>query len=246
MTPSPRDLISSLPLKQHSIKIPTILSALKSALPAVNILHTSGCDNLGDDRSGFEAALKITRQAEAVILVLGDRSGLTPHCSVGETRDSADLKLPGVQEELAEAVLACGKPVIVVLVTGRPYAIQSLVEKADAILEAWLPGEEGGQAVAETLLGINNPGGKLAITFPRHVGQIPIFYNQKPSGGKSNWYTHYVTVDASPLYPFGFGLSYTTFEYSQFSISKRTARVGETLTISVKVTNTGNRAGAGI
>lgn len=230
-------------LKTHAIKIPTILSALKTALPIVNILHAPGCDILGDNRSGFEAALKITRQAEAVILVLGDRSGLTPHCSVGETRDSADLKLPGVQEELAEAVLACGKPVIVVLVTGRPYAINFLAEKADAILEAWLPGEEGGPAVADTLLGLNNPGGKLSMTFPRHVGQVPIFYSQKPSGGKSNWYTDYVTVKASPLYPFGHGLSYTTFEYEQLSFSKLSAKPGETLDISVRIRNTGKVSG---
>jgi beta-glucosidase len=235
--------VDAMHLKQHSIKIPTILSALKTALPAVNILHASGCDILGEDRSGFEAALQITRQAEVVILVLGDRSGLTPHCSAGETRDSADLKLPGVQEELAEAVLACGKPVIVVLVTGRPYAINILAEKADAILEAWLPGEEGGPAVADTLLGLNNPGGKLAITFPRHAGQIPIFYSQKPSGGKSHWYTDYVTVKASPLYPFGHGLSYTTFEYDQLSISKLSAKPGETLDISVRIRNTGKVSG---
>ena len=141
-----------------------------------------------------------------MVLVLGDRPGLTPTCTVGETRDSADLMLPGVQEKLAAAILATGKPVIVVLVTGRPYAISRIAEKADAILEAWLPGEEGAAAIVETLLGENNPGGKLPLTFPRHVGQVPIYYNHKPSAGRSNWWVNYVSVDASPLYPFGHGL----------------------------------------
>jgi beta-glucosidase len=148
-----------------------------------------------------------------------------------------------VQNLLSETILATGKPVIAVLVTGRPYAINELAEKANAILEAWLPGEEGAAAIVETILGLNNPGGKLAMTFPRHVGQTPIFYNQKPSGGKSNWYTHYINIESSPLFPFGHGLSYTTFKYSQFSISRLRARVGETLDINVKITNTGKLAG---
>ncbi len=235
--------IDSAHIERHSIKIATILSEIKKALPAKNILYAKGCDNLENDTSGIDEAVKIARQAEAVVLVLGDRSGLTPHCTVGETRDSADLTLPGAQDALAEAILSTGKPVIAVLVTGRPYAINQLAEKADAILEAWLPGEEGAAAIVETLLGDNNPGGKLAITFPRHVGQVPIFYNQKPSGGKSNWYTDYVTVEARPLFPFGYGLSYTTFDYSQFAISRKEARAGEMIDIAVSITNSGNRPG---
>jgi beta-glucosidase len=230
-------------IERYSIEITTVLSALKTALPATNILYAKGCDNLENDTAGFDEAVNLARQAEAVVLVLGDRPGLTPHCTCGETRDSADLKLPGVQDSLAEAIFAAGKPVIIVLVTGRPYAINRLAEKADAILEAWLPGEEGAAAVAETILGNNNPGGKLAITFPRHVGQVPIFYNQKPSGGKSNWYTNYVSVAASPLFPFGYGLSFTTFEYNHFSVSRTEARAGETIDIMVNITNSGDRMG---
>ncbi len=162
--------------------------------------------------------MKIAQQADAVVLVLGDRSGLVPSCTTGETRDSADLCLPGVQEELARTILETGKPVIAVLVNGRPLAIPWLDESANAILEAWLPGEEGGAAVAEVLFGDANPGGKLPLTFPRHVGQLPIFYNHKPSGMKSHWYGDYVSEKAAPLYPFGHGLSYTTFEYSDLSI----------------------------
>jgi beta-glucosidase len=121
------------------------------------------------------------------------------------------LQLPGAQEELARAILSLGKPVAAVLVSGRPYAIPWLDEGANAILEAWLPGEEGGTAIAETLFGDSNPGGKLPVTFPRHVGQLPIHYNHKPSGMKSHWYVDYVSEVATPLYPFGHGLSYTTF-----------------------------------
>jgi beta-glucosidase len=228
---------------QFAVNPSSLLTALKTALPNTVILSARGCDNLGEDESGFGEAIQCANSAEAVILVLGDRSGLTPNCTVGETRDSADLILPGMQEKLAAAILAIGKPVIVVLVTGRPYAINSIAEKADAILLAWLPGDEGAAAIVETLLGENNPGGKLPITFPRHVGQTPIYYNHKPSAGRSNWYINYVSVDASPLYPFGHGLSYTTFRYSGFTISKSKLTAGETLVISGKITNIGGLTG---
>jgi beta-glucosidase len=141
------------------------------------------------------------------------------------------------------AILDTGKPVVVVLVNGRPLAIPEVAERASAILEAWLPGEEGGAAVADTLFGTANPGGKLPITIPRHVGQVPVFYNQKPSGGKSYWYIDYVGVEASPLFPFGHGLSYTTFEYADFSISCKECQAGETVDIHVTVKNAGKLAG---
>jgi beta-glucosidase len=229
--------------KAQTVKMISVLEAIRAIIPTGQVVHAKGCEVLGDDRSGFDEALRVASQAEAVVLVLGDRSGLTATCSMGETRDSADLRLPGVQEELADAILATGKPVTVVLITGRPYAINSIAEKADAILEAWLPGEEGGAAVAETLFGDNNPGGKLAMTFPRHAGQLPIFYSQKPSGGKSNWYGDYVTIPASPLFPFGHGLSYTSFEYSAFAVSRTQASSGESVDVSVSLKNSGPRTG---
>ena len=227
----------------QAVKIPTILEALGAAAPEVNLLYARGCDNLDPDKSGFSEAVRVAREADVVILVLGDRSGLSLDCSTGETRDSIDLRLPGVQNELAEAVFATGKQVIVVLVNGRPLAIPELAGKASAILEAWLPGEEGGAAVAAVLFGEVNPGGRLPVTFPRHVGQVPLFYNQKPSGGKSNWYWDYVSVARSPLYPFGHGLSYTTFAYGDLSLSTRQIEAGGTLDVSLKVTNTGSLAG---
>lgn len=230
-------------LARHGVKIPTVLDGLRCLLPQTRILYARGCDNLGNDTGGFDEAVKAAEQAEVVLLVLGDHAGLTPDATVGETRDSAGLHLPGVQERLAEVIFATGKPVVVVLVTGRPYAINSISEKANAILEAWLPGEEGGAAIAGTLFGDSNPGGKLPISFPRHAGQMPLFYYQKPSGGKSNWYINYIDVESSPLYPFGHGLSYTTFEYSNFVISSEQAKAGGAVTVSLKVKNAGKLVG---
>lgn len=224
--------------------IPTVLEGLRALLtPATQVLYARGCDNLDPDRSGFVEAVRLAEQADAVVLVLGDRSGLLPHCTTGETRDCASLQLPGIQNDLAQAILATGKPVVVVLVTGRPYAITELAARANAILEAWLPGEEGGVAIAETLLGLIAPGGKLPITFPRAVGQIPIHYNHKPSAGHSNWYGDYVDESVKPLYPFGHGLSYTTFAYEDLHITPAQATVDGTVAISLTVSNTGSRRG---
>lgn len=231
-------------IKQHDVKVITVLGGIKSLVsPDTKILYAQGCENLSNDISGFDEAIKIANQADIVVLVLGDHSGLVPSATTGETRDSADLKLPGVQEDLARAILAAGKPVVLVLINGRPFAMPELAENANAILEAWLPGEEGGTAVADILFGDKNPGGKLPISIPRSVGQVPIFYNYKPSGMRSNWYVDYVSEKVTPLYSFGHGLSYTTFEYSNLSIDQKQAKGGETVNISVKVKNVGKVVG---
>ena len=231
-------------LSKHDVKITNVLDGIKAVVSSdTEVLYAQGCDYLSDDTSGFDNAVNIAKQADAVVLVLGDRSGLTPDCTTGETRDSADLKLPGVQEDLAQALLATGKPVAVVLVNGRPYAFPSLAEKANAILEAWLPGEEGGSAVADVLFGDANPGGKLPITFPRSAGQVPIYYNAKPAGMKSNWYVDYVSEKVTPLYPFGHGLSYTSFEYKDLVIKQKRATAGESVDILLSLKNVGELAG---
>lgn len=231
-------------LAAAGIQVVPILEGLKRlAGSGTTILHAAGCALRGDDRSGFAPALEIAAQADAVILVLGERSGLTPECTTGETRDSADLRLPEIQEELAQAVLAVGKPVVLVLVNGRPLALPGLADRANAVLEAWLPGEEGGVAVAEILFGDAVPGGKLPITFPRAVGQVPITYHHKPSGMRSHWYGDYVAEAVEPRYPFGHGLSYTTFTYEGLALSQAHAGSGETVRISFDLTNSGARPG---
>ncbi len=230
-------------IEGRGVQVPGILESIRQVLPKAKVLHARGCDNLDPDTSGFKEAVQVASKAEAVVLVLGDRSGLAPNSTCGETRDSADLLLPGPQEALFQAVAATGKPVAVVLVTGRPLAINSLAGQAAAILEAWLPGEEGGPAIAAALIGETNPGGRLPMTFPRHVGQLPIFYSQKPSGGSSNWYVHYVNLDSGALYPFGHGLSYTSFEYGDLTLDRERAAAGEFVAVSATVKNAGGRAG---
>ncbi len=231
-------------LAPYQIKITTVLDGIRSvASPGTNILYTKGCDNLSDDKAGIDKAVKIAEQADAVILVLGDKSGLTLDCTTGETRDSSDLKLPGMQEDLAKALFATRKPIVVVLITGRPYDLSMLSENANAILEAWLPGEEGGAAIADILFGDVNPGGKLPITFPRSVGQLPIYYNAKPAGTRSHWYGDYVSEKVTPLYPFGHGLSYTSFEYSDLSVKQKEVNSDESVDISLTIENVGNVAG---
>jgi beta-glucosidase len=231
-------------IREHSVKIPSILEGIRArAGKETQVLHAAGCSVSGDDRSGFAEAVAAAAQADAVILVLGDKSGFTLDCTSGETRDRAELGLPGVQEELAEAVVGAGKPTAVVLINGRPLSIPWLDKNVQAILEAWLPGEEGAAAVADALFGAVNPGGKLPISVPHSVGQVPIQYNHKPSGGRSHWYLDYFDSPAGPLYPFGHGLSYTSFAYTDLSLAPAEAPAGGVVEIRLTVTNTGKAAG---
>jgi len=222
----------------------TILQALRDKVSAgTEIVYAPGCQVLGDDKSGFAEAVEAARQAEVALVFVGGKSGLTDDCTCGEARDRADLNLTGVQEALVQAIQATGRPVVLVLVNGRPLSIAWAAENVPAILEAWLPGEEGAEAVADVLFGDVNPGGKLPITVPRHVGQIPIYYGHKPSGGRSHWKGPYVDLSNEPLWPFGFGLSYTTFDLTNLQVDRPTAQVGEAFQISLEVTNTGPVAG---
>ncbi len=228
----------------HEVKVINVLEGIQTIVsPETKVLYAKGCDNLDSDESNFNDAVNIAMQADAVVLVLGDRSGLIPTCTTGEFRDAADLKLPGVQEKLAQLILNTGKPVAVVLINGRPYTISEIDKKANAILEAWIPGEEGGAAIADVLFGDKNPGGKLPISYPRHVGQLQIFYNHKPSGMKSHIYGNYVSEKVTPLYSFGHGLSFTTFEYKDLSIKQNQVTQGDTLEITMTITNSGKVKG---
>jgi beta-glucosidase len=207
------------------------------------VSFTRGCDINSEDESDFANAVKLAAESDAVVMVMGGKSGLTRDCTTGEFRDATDLGLPGMQEKLINVVLEVGKPVILVLVNGRPAAIPEITDKVNAILETWVPGEEGGRAVAETLFGKNNPGGKLPLSIPRSAGQIPVFYNHKPSGMHSNIYGDYFNEPAAPLFCFGHGLSYTTFTYSNLVIEQPVINAGETLRISLDIRNDGEMAG---
>lgn len=227
-------------LVDNFVPIISILQAIKDKVSPETVIHyAQGCDVLAPSKESFAEAVALARKSEIALVVVGDKSGLTDSCTSGEARDRADLNLPGVQEELVQAIYETGTPVVVVLINGRPLSISWLAEQIPALLEAWLPGEEGAAAVADVLFGDYNPGGKLPMTFPRSVGQIPIYYAHKTSGGRSHWKGDYVDLSAKPLYPFGYGLSYTTFNFSQLHLDRSEVEIGGQISISVDVTNTG-------
>ncbi|MFN8465427.1 MAG: glycoside hydrolase family 3 N-terminal domain-containing protein [Caldilineaceae bacterium] len=234
----------SIALADTFVPIKSILQVLRERLqPEVKIHYAQGSGVLERSEADFGAAIMAARAADVAIVVVGDRAGLTDPCTTGEARDRAELRLPGAQEELVEAVQGTGTPVVVVLVNGRPAAIPWIDEHVPAIVETWLPSEEGADAIVDVLLGDYNPGGKLAITVPRGVGQVPIYYGHKASGGRSQWKTAYVEMSNKPLYPFGHGLSYTTFLVDNLRVTHSSVRPGEQITLTVDVTNTGTRAG---
>lgn len=203
----------------------SMLDGIRKLMPQASVTFEEGKD--------ISNAVRAAKDADVVIMGLGEWQGIS-----GESFDRAHLGLPGNQEELLEAVVATGKPVVLVLENGRPLTIGWAKEHVPAILEAWYPGEFGGQAIAETLFGENNPGGRLTITFPRNTGQLPDFYNFDPSR------THkYVDDDGKPLFPFGFGLSYTTFRYGHLVAKSPDAGSAGDIEIRVDVTNTGAREG---
>ncbi len=243
--------------KQDAIPI---LDGIRRALPEADVRYAPGYPSairpdylpfeeavrimLSEDTSGHDEAAALARSSDAVVLVLGEHRELS-----GEAASRADVGLPGAQTTLARRVIeaAGDKPVVVVLTNGRPLAIPYVAEAAPAILESWQLGIEMGPAVADVLFGDVNPGGKLPVTFPRTTGQEPLYYNHKKTGrppAEGNKYnSKYIDVHWTPLYPFGHGLSYTTFSYANLQLPKRSIRRDETLTVTVDVTNTGNRTG---
>ncbi len=222
----------------------SILSAIKAQVSDdTHVLYARGCDILDPSTNGFAEAAEAARQAQIAVVVVGDKAGLTDTCTSGEARDRAILTLPGVQSDLVKAIYETGTPIVLVLINGRPVSLEWIAESVPAIVEAWFPSEEGANAVADVLFGDVNPGGKLPITFPRTVGQVPIFYGHRPSGGRSHWKGNYVETSVKPLYPFGYGLSYTRFEFTNFRIDQAAVAVGGDVTVQVDVTNVGERSG---
>ena len=225
-------------------KVPaSILDAIREYNGAANVVYAEGCKEQGDDRSGFAAALAAAKRAKKVVMVIGENC----HWS-GEAASRSDIRIPGVQSELLEKIAATGKPVAVVLLNGRPLDLSAESETAGAILEAWYPGTMGGYAAADVLYGEYNPSGKLSITFPRNLGQVPVYHYAKNTGRpyvhpEAKYESRYLDVPNEPLYAFGHGLSYTSFDYSDITLSAPSFAGDGSLTASVTVTNTGAVAG---
>lgn len=233
----------------------TPLGAIREVVGAENVKYAAGLkDPTGTDHSGFDEAVRAAKASSVALLFLGEPAAYT-----GEAHNRAYLTLPGAQAALYEAVRATGTPVVVVLLSGRPLEIGDLLRSADAVLMAWHPGTMGGPGIADVLFGDHSPAGRLPLSWPRTAGQIPIHYNHQNTGRPSTrpweptvnetWkpdtghVTGYVDLPTSPLFPFGYGLSYTTFAYSDLRVEPVKAKLGAPLRITARVTNTGARAG---
>jgi len=223
------------------LEVPTVVDALRAELPGVEVVHQQGCPVQGADRSGFEAALAAARAADLCVAVVGDLAGLFGHGSSGEGCDAEDLRLPGVQAELLDELLETGTPVVVVVVSGRPYALGDVAGRAAGLVQAFMPGEEGAAAIAGVLSGRVQPSGKLPVQIPKRPGGQPGTYLQPPLGGPES--AGISTLDPTPLYPFGYGRSYTTFEVDALRISDAEVPTDGAFTVSVRVRNTGRREG---
>jgi beta-glucosidase len=233
----------------------TILQGIKEKVgPQTKILYAKGSNVLGDDRSGFRDAVQGAKSADLAVVVVGEQFGRTESdnkerfATDGEGSDVASLDLTGVQEELVQAVSATGTPVVVVLINGRPLSVRWAAAHVPALVEAWEPGELGGRAVADVLFGDYNPSGRLPITIPRSAAQLPAYYDCKPSKVfwvEKGWSRNhgYVDMPSSPLYPFGYGLGYTQFQYSNLVVDSPQIRPGGDAHVHLEVKNVGSRPG---
>jgi beta-glucosidase len=222
----------------------TIVDALRAAAAGSEVAHARGTGISSGTDEELASAVALARDADVAIVVLGERSGLTDDSTTGEFRDRVGLGFLGRQQELLEAVVATGTPVVLVVVSGRPLALPWAAEHCAAILLAWVPGDAGPDAIARVLTGVVNPGGKLPVSMPRHVGQLPLTYRHHPTGGHSHPKGDYVDSRVTPLWPFGFGRSYTTFAFDAMRVDRPVlATTGDTATIRVDVTNTGDVPG---
>lgn len=211
-----------------------------------NVTFDQGVEIKSTKRDLMKKALDNAKNADVIVAIMGERENMT-----GEAASQTNIDLPGLQKEFLAELKKLGKPIVLVLFNGRPLTLTWEDENMDAILEAWWPGTRGGDAIAQTLFGANNPNGKLPMTFPRNVGQLPLYYNHKntgrpylgPTDPEQKYKSQYTDVSNTPLYPFGFGLSYTTFEYSNLKISSDKIKFDEKLKVSVDVKNTGNYDG---
>jgi beta-glucosidase len=221
----------------------TPLAGIKEKVSAqTKVGYAKGCDVSGDSTAGFQEAVDLAKNSDVAILFVGEIADM-----IGEGASRASLDLPGRQMELVQAIHATGKPAVVVLVNGRPLSIGWIVNNVPAVLESWMGGSQSGHAIADILFGDVNPGAKLPVSFPRTVGQIPVYYNHlntgRPPDPASRWNSKYFDLPPTPLFPFGYGLSYTTFKISSLQLSTPRISANGKLTVTVEVENTGRRAG---
>ena len=225
----------------------SIYQGIKSYLNDTNILYTKGCDINTNNKSGFKKAISLAKKADKIVLVMGENYHMS-----GEAASRTNIKIPGVQTQLIKALRkeVPNKQIILILMNGRPLDLSEEDSLTDAILETWFPGTSGGYGVADVLFGKYNPSAKLPITFPRSVGQIPIYYNVKNTGRpitldnpKEDYKSNYIDSPNTPLYPFGHGLSYTNFDYSDITLSSNKIGTSDTLSVLVNIKNTGNYDG---
>ncbi len=220
----------------------TVVEALRQKFPSKKIQFEIGCDAKCDNDVGFAAAVDAVKRSDFAILVVGESQDMS-----GEAASRSNIDLPGRQLELVKAIHATGKPYVVVLINGRPLTINWVAENSPAILEAWFPGTMAGPAIVDTLFGDVNPGGKLPVTFPRSVGQIPLYYNHKNTGrpfkASEKYTSKYLDIPNTPLYPFGYGLSYTQFRLGNLRVDKDQILPAGTVKVSVELENIGKRAG---
>lgn len=220
----------------------TLLEGVQSKVtPGVQILYAKGCDIEGNSTEGFEEAVNAAKNADAVIMAVGESSMMS-----GEANCRTNLDLPGVQEELVKAVYKTGIPVIVVLFNGRPLSIGWIAENIPSVIEAWFLGMQAGNAISDVIFGDFNPGGKLTVSFPRTVGQVPVYYNHKNTGRPDIMLatsSKYLDSPNTPLYPFGYGISYTTFEYKNLRLDKISISQSESIKVWAEISNTGKVTG---
>ncbi len=229
--------------------VTTVLEGIKAAVPpATKVTYVKGCDVLGTDVDEIDKARDAAARSTVAVVVVGENEWQTAggKGTSGEGYDAATLELTGLQNELVRAVVGTGTPTVVVLVNGRPLAVREIAERVPAVVEAWIPGEKGGQAVAEILFGAVNPSGKLPVTVPRHAGQLPAYYDAKKSKDywiKEGWGHPYADMEPTPLYPFGHGLSYTAFAYGKLGLSAAEIGPDGAVEVRVEVRNSGERYG---
>ncbi len=236
------DMLGTWHASGDASRVVTLKKGLEGQFPAAEILYTKGCDVNGTNRSGFSEALSLAMRSDVVVVAVGEN-----YMQSGEAASRANPVIPGVQEELVDMLLNTGKPVVVVVMAGRPLILTHLSQKVSALVYAWHLGTRAGDAIADVLAGEYNPSGKLVVSFPYATGQIPIYYNAMNTGRaldpNDKYTSKYLDIPNEPLYPFGFGLSYTHFDYTGLSLSDSLMQMGGNLDIEVGVKNTGDYAG---